>query len=26
MPPMPTEEAFQPADNIKTEAEDDLPF
>lgn len=26
MPPMPPEEAFQPADNIKTEAEDDLPF
>ena len=26
MPPMPPEEAFQAADNIKTEAEDDLPF
>ena len=26
MPPMPTEEAFQAADNIKTEGEDDLPF
>ena len=26
MPPMPTEEVFQAADNIKTEAEDDLPF
>jgi hypothetical protein len=26
MPPMPTEEVFQAADNINTEAEDDLPF
>ena len=26
MPPMPPEEVFQAADNIKTEAEDDLPF
>lgn len=26
MPPMPPEEVFQAADNINTEAEDDLPF
>ncbi len=26
MPPMPPEEVFQAADNIKTEGEDDLPF
>jgi hypothetical protein len=26
MPPMPPDEVFQAADNINTEAEDDLPF
>lgn len=26
MPPMPPEEVFQAADNVKTEGEDDLPF